>query len=51
VVLEQVALDKKFQCMSPTRFDYIKLGLELVSLEGKSLSHTQETLHGERKEK
>jgi hypothetical protein len=33
VVLEQVVLDRSFQCMSPTRSDYIKLGLELVSLE------------------
>jgi hypothetical protein len=39
-----------FQCMSPTRSEYRKLGLELVSLEGQSLSHTQETLNGGRKE-
>jgi hypothetical protein len=28
-----------FQCMSPTRYEYIKLGLEFVSLED-NLSHT-----------
>jgi hypothetical protein len=32
VVSEQAALDR-FQCMSPTRSEYSKLGLELVSLE------------------
>ena len=32
VVLEQAALDR-FQCMSPTRSEYRKLGLELVSIE------------------
>jgi hypothetical protein len=29
----QAALDHFFQCMSPTRSEYSKLGLELVSLE------------------
>jgi hypothetical protein len=35
VVSEQAALDLFFffQCMSPTRFEYRKLGLKLVSLE------------------
>jgi hypothetical protein len=34
VVSEQAALDHFFfQCMSPTRSEYSKLGLELVSLE------------------
>jgi hypothetical protein len=34
VVSEQAALDRFFfQCMSPTRSEYRKLGLELVSLE------------------
>jgi hypothetical protein len=33
VVSEEAALDC-FQCMSPTRSKYSKLGLELVSLEG-----------------
>jgi hypothetical protein len=33
VVSEQAALDHFFQCMSPTRSEYRKLGLELVSLE------------------
>jgi hypothetical protein len=33
VVSEQAALDRFFQCMSPTRSEYSKLGLELVSLE------------------
>jgi hypothetical protein len=33
VVSEQAALDRFFQCMSPTRSEYNKLGLELVSLE------------------
>jgi hypothetical protein len=32
VVSEQAALDH-FQCMSPTRSEYRKLGIELVSLE------------------
>jgi hypothetical protein len=39
VVSEQVALDHFFQCMSPTRSEYRKLGLELVSLE-ENRSHT-----------
>jgi hypothetical protein len=39
-----------FQCMSPMRSEYRKLGIEIVSLEVQSLSHTQETLHGRRKE-
>jgi hypothetical protein len=38
-----------FQCMSLTRSKYSKLGLELVSLE-ENHSHTQENLHGGRKE-
>jgi hypothetical protein len=29
----RLALDCFFQCMSPTRYEYRKLGLELVSLE------------------
>jgi hypothetical protein len=33
VVSEQAALDHFFQCMSPTRSEYRKLGLDLVSLE------------------
>ena len=33
VVSEQAALVHFFQCMSPTMSKYIKLGLELVSLE------------------
>jgi hypothetical protein len=33
VVSKQAAIDRFFQCMSPTRSEYIKLGLELVSLE------------------
>jgi hypothetical protein len=33
VISEQAALDRFFQCMSPTRSEYSKLGLELVSLE------------------
>jgi hypothetical protein len=33
VVSEQVALDHFFQCMSPMRSEYRKLGLKLVSLE------------------
>ena len=33
MVSEQAALDRFFQCMSPTRSEYRKLGLELVSLE------------------
>jgi hypothetical protein len=33
MVLEQAALDHFFQCMSPTRSEYRKLGLELVSIE------------------
>jgi hypothetical protein len=33
VVSEQAALDLFFQYMSPARFEYRKLGLELVSLE------------------
>ena len=33
MVSEQAALDRFSQCMSPTRFEYSKLGLELVSLE------------------
>ena len=33
MVSEQVVLDRFFQCMSPTRSEYRKLGLELVSLE------------------
>jgi hypothetical protein len=32
VVSKQAALDR-FQCMSPARSEYRKLGLELVSLE------------------
>ena len=32
MVSEQATLDR-FQCMSPTRSEYSKLGLELVSLE------------------
>jgi hypothetical protein len=39
VVSKQVALDHFFQCMSPTRSKYIKLALELVSLE-ENHSHT-----------
>jgi hypothetical protein len=39
VVSEQAALDHFFQCMSPTRSEYINLGLDLVSLE-ENLSHT-----------
>jgi hypothetical protein len=39
VVSEQAALDCFFQCMSPTRSEYRKLGLELVSLED-NFSHT-----------
>jgi hypothetical protein len=38
VVSEQAALDR-FQCISPTRSEYRKLGLELVCLED-NLSHT-----------
>ena len=33
MVSEKTALDCFFQCMSPTSYDYSKLGLELVSLE------------------
>ena len=33
MVSEQADLDHFFQCMSPTRSDYSKLGLEIVSLE------------------
>jgi hypothetical protein len=33
MVSEQAALVRFFQCMSPTRSEYSKLGLELVSLE------------------
>ena len=33
MVSEQASLDHFFQCMSPTRFDYSKLGLEIVSLD------------------
>jgi hypothetical protein len=33
VVSEQATLNHFFQCMSSTRFEYRKLGLELVSLE------------------
>jgi hypothetical protein len=33
VVSEEVAPDRFFQCMSPKRSEYSKLGLELVSLE------------------
>ena len=33
MVSEQAALDHFFQCMSPMRYEYSKLGLELVSLE------------------
>ena len=36
VVSEQAALVHFFQCMSPTRSEYIKLGLELFSLEENS---------------
>jgi hypothetical protein len=39
VVSEQAALDRFFQCMSPTRSEYRKLGLDLVSLE-ENLSRT-----------
>ena len=39
MVLEQDSLDHFFQCMSPTRSEYSKLGLELVSLEDNR-SHT-----------
>jgi hypothetical protein len=39
VVSEQAALDHFFQCMSLTRSEYRKLGLELVSLEDNR-SHT-----------
>ena len=39
MVSEQAALDRFFQCMSPTRSKYRNLGLELVSLED-NLSHT-----------
>jgi hypothetical protein len=39
VVSEQAALYHFFQCMSPTRSEYSKLGLKLVSLED-NLSHT-----------
>jgi hypothetical protein len=39
VVSEQAALVLFFQCMSPTRSEYRKLGLELVSLEDNR-SHT-----------
>jgi hypothetical protein len=36
VVLEEAGLDHFFfQCKSPTRFEYTKLGLELISLEEK----------------
>jgi hypothetical protein len=38
VVSDQAALDH-FQCMSPTRSEYRKLGLELVSLK-ENHSHT-----------
>jgi hypothetical protein len=33
MVSEQAALDHFFQCMSSTRYEYSKLGLELFSLE------------------
>jgi hypothetical protein len=33
MVLKQAAIDHFFQCMSPTRSKYRKLGIELVSLE------------------
>ena len=33
MVSDQAALDHFFQCMSPTSFEYIKLGLDLVYLE------------------
>ena len=33
MVSEQAALDFFFQCMSPTRSEYIELGLKLVFLE------------------
>jgi hypothetical protein len=39
VVSEKAILDHFFQCMSPTRFEYRKLGLELISLE-ENRSHT-----------
>ena len=39
MVSEQAALDRFFQCMSPTRSEYSKLGIKLVSLED-NLSHT-----------
>ena len=39
MVSEQAARDRFFQCMSPTRSEYKKLGLELVSLE-ENRSHT-----------
>jgi hypothetical protein len=38
-----------FQCMSPTRSEYRKLGLELVSLEENRSRMPQETLYGGRK--
>ena len=38
MVSEQATLDH-FQCMSPTRSEYSKLGLELISLED-NFSHT-----------
>jgi hypothetical protein len=33
VVLEQIALGRFLQCMSPTRSEYRNLGIELVSLK------------------
>jgi hypothetical protein len=39
VVSEQVVLDHFFQCMSPTNYEYRKLGLKIVSLE-HNLSRT-----------
>ena len=39
MVSEQAALDCFFQCMSSTRSEYRKLGLELFSLE-ENLSRT-----------
>ena len=36
MVSQQAALVHVFQCMSPTRSEYSKLGLELVSLEDNS---------------
>jgi hypothetical protein len=41
VVSEQAAL-KRFQCMSPMRSEYRKLGVKIVSLED-NLSHTPKT--------